>query len=51
MIYHCLCKAKKFMKLVLDGGSKGVYELDLCRACFSNTRLKFVIEKRRIHNA
>ena len=48
MIYRCLCKAKKFMKLVLDGGSRGPYELDLCKTCFSNTRLKFVIDKRPI---
>lgn len=51
MIYRCLCKSKKFMKLVLDGGSRGVYELDLCKACFSSTKLKFVIEKRLIRNA
>ena len=50
MIYRCLCKAKKFMKLVLDGGSRGPYELNLCRECFSNTKLKFIIDKRPIHD-
>ena len=50
MIYHCLCKAKKFMKLILDGGSRGVYELDLCRRCFVEIELKFVIERRPIHD-
>ena len=50
VIYRCLCKARKFMKLVLDGGSRGSYELDLCKKCFSNTKLKFVIDKRPIHD-
>ena len=50
MFYRCLCKAKKFMKIVLDGGSRGPYELDLCKKCYSSTTLRFVISKRRIRD-
>ena len=43
MIYRCLCKSKKLMKIVLDGGSRGDYELDLCRECYSSTALRFYL--------
>ena len=48
MIFCCRCKAKKFMKLMLDGGSRGMYELDLCKKCYSEARLRFVISERRL---
>ncbi len=50
MIYRCLCKSKKFMKIVPDGGSGDDYELDMCMECYSSTALQFVISERRIHD-
>lgn len=44
-LFQCTCDIPKNHKLIFDGGSSGIYELELCNICYQKEDKQFVISE------
>jgi len=44
-IFACNCKTLQNHRLIFDGGSSGIYCLELCSTCFKKEDLQFLISE------
>ncbi|AJW71744.1 hypothetical protein NADRNF5_2070 [Nitrosopumilus adriaticus] len=44
-IFRCKCKKSKTNRMILDGGTKGNYTIELCSTCYNNHNKKFLISE------